>query len=105
MNKASLSQDEVTSLITRLKRLAGNLWWTWNQDCQDIFHELSPHGWQKIGCNGGLNLSILDGRYREGYDGTNGFALGADSHLAWVEEQDRIDSENLYRVLQDQVIP
>ncbi len=60
---------------------------------------------QKISCNGGLNLSILDGWYREGYDGTNGFAIGADSNPDSVEEQDRIDSENLYRVLRDEVIP
>ncbi len=48
MGKVALSQDEVASLIARLKRLAGNLWWTWNQDCQDIFHELSPRGWQTL---------------------------------------------------------
>ncbi|MBZ5499029.1 MAG: alpha-glucan family phosphorylase [Acidobacteriia bacterium] len=48
MGKVSLPPDEIISLITRLKRLAGNLWWTWNQDCQDIFHGLSPRGWQNL---------------------------------------------------------
>ncbi len=48
MSNGPLSKDEIASLITRLKRLAGNLWWTWNQDCQDIFHELSPRGWQTL---------------------------------------------------------
>jgi glycogen phosphorylase len=67
--------------------------------------EASGTSGQKIGCNGGLNLSILDGWFREGYDGDNGFAIGADSHPESVEEQDRIDSENLHRVLRDQVIP
>jgi starch phosphorylase len=67
--------------------------------------EASGTSGQKIGCNGGLNLSILDGWYREGYDGTNGFAIGSDSNPDSVEEQDRVDSENLYRVLRDQVIP
>ena len=42
--------------------------------------EASGTSGQKIGCNGGLNLSILDGWWREGYDGTNGFAIGEDSH-------------------------
>jgi len=67
--------------------------------------EASGTSGQKIGCNGGLNLSILDGWYREGYDGTNGFAIGADAHPDSIEEQDRVDSENLYRVLVDEVIP
>ena len=48
MSTMCLTQDEITSMIARLKRLAGNLWWTWNQECQDIFHELSPRGWQNL---------------------------------------------------------
>jgi starch phosphorylase len=67
--------------------------------------EASGTSGQKIGCNGGLNLSILDGWYREGYDGTNGFAIGTDSHPDSIEEQDRVDSENLHRVLVGEVIP
>jgi glycogen phosphorylase len=67
--------------------------------------EASGTSGQKIGCHGGLNLSILDGWFREGYDGTNGFAIGPDSHPDSVEEQDRVDSENLYRVLSTEVIP
>jgi glycogen phosphorylase len=67
--------------------------------------EASGTSGMKIGCNGGLNLSILDGWWREGYDGTNGFAIGEDSNPAAVEEQDRVDGENLYRVLTEQVIP
>jgi len=59
----------------------------------------------KAGCHGCLNLSILDGWWREGYDGTNGFAIGEDSHPNSVEEQDRHDSANLYRALTEQVIP
>jgi alpha-glucan phosphorylase-like protein len=67
--------------------------------------EASGTSGQKIACHGGLNLSILDGWWREGYDGTNGFAVGDDSHPDSVEEQDRQDSENLYRVLTEEVIP
>src|SRR5690348_8720762 len=49
--------------------------------------EASGTSGMKAGCHGCLNLSILDGWWREGYDGTNGFAIG--------EEQDRTDSANL----------
>ena len=67
--------------------------------------EASGTSGQKAGCHGCLNLSILDGWWREGYDGTNGFAIGKDSHPNSIEEQDRVDSDNLYRVLTEQVIP
>jgi glucan phosphorylase len=40
--------DETADLLARLKRLARNLWWTWNQECQEIFQELSPRGWQDL---------------------------------------------------------
>ncbi|MGA2751182.1 MAG: alpha-glucan family phosphorylase [Verrucomicrobiota bacterium] len=67
--------------------------------------EASGTSGQKAGCHGCLNLSIMDGWWREGYDGTNGFAIGGDSHPSNVEEQDRVDSANLYQVLTEQVIP
>jgi starch phosphorylase len=67
--------------------------------------EASGTSGMKGGCHGCLNLSIMDGWWREGYDGTNGFAIGEDSHPASVEEQDRIDSSNLYKVLTQEVIP
>jgi starch phosphorylase len=67
--------------------------------------EASGTSGMKAGCHGCLNLSILDGWWREGYDGTNGFAIGEDSHADSVEEQDRVDSANLYKVLTEQVIP
>jgi glycogen phosphorylase len=67
--------------------------------------EASGTSGMKAGCHGCLNLSILDGWWREGYDGTNGFAIGEDAHSANVEEQDKVDSANLYRVLTAEVIP
>jgi starch phosphorylase len=67
--------------------------------------EASGTSGQKAGCHGCLNLSIMDGWWREGYDGTNGFAIGGDNHPASIEEQDRQDSANLYNVLTEQVIP
>ncbi|NWG14246.1 MAG: alpha-glucan family phosphorylase [Acidobacteria bacterium] len=67
--------------------------------------EASGTSGMKISCNGGLNLSVLDGWWCEGYDGTNGFAIASDENPPSTEEQDRIDSENLYRVLSEEVIP
>lgn len=67
--------------------------------------EASGTSGMKCGCHGCLNLSILDGWWREGYDGTNGFAIGEDSHAESVEEQDRTDSANLFKVLTEEVVP
>ena len=67
--------------------------------------EASGTSGMKACCNGCLNFSILDGWWREGYDGTNGFAIGEDSQPDSVEEQDRLDSANLYRTLTEQIVP
>jgi starch phosphorylase len=67
--------------------------------------EASGTSGQKAGCHGCLNLSIMDGWWREGYDGTNGFAIGGDEHPASIEAQDKLDSANLYKALTEEVIP
>src|ERR1043165_1321622 len=48
MSNRILTAREVTDLTVGLNRLAHNLWWTWNQDAQEIFQELSPRGWQNL---------------------------------------------------------
>lgn len=67
--------------------------------------EASGTSGQKTAIHGGLNCSIMDGWWREAYDGENGWAIGEDSHPDSIEEQDRQDAENLYDVLENQVIP
>jgi starch phosphorylase len=67
--------------------------------------EASGTSGMKSGCHGCMNLSILDGWWREGYDGTNGFAIGKDSHPDNIAEQDRLDSANLYKTLTEEVVP
>lgn len=67
--------------------------------------EASGTSGMKTTPHGCLNLSILDGWWREGYDSGNGFAIGPDSNPSDVEEQDRVDSDNLFKVLTEQVIP
>ena len=67
--------------------------------------EASGTSGMKCGCHGCLNLSILDGWWREGYNGENGFAIGKDSHPDNIAEQDQLDSANLYQTLTEQVVP
>jgi glycogen phosphorylase len=66
--------------------------------------EASGTSGQKVAINGGLNCSVLDGWWIEGYDGDNGFAIGDVSQLP-DDEVDRLDAESMYRVLADEVIP
>jgi len=67
--------------------------------------EASGTSGMKCGSHGCLNMSIMDGWWREGYDGTNGFSIGDDTHPASIEEQDRRDSANTFKVLTEEVIP
>ena len=67
--------------------------------------EASGTSGMKTTAHGCLNMSIMDGWWREGYNGSNGFSIGPDSHPEDVNEQDRVDSENLYNVLTREVIP
>ncbi len=48
MSKQPITPGEVSKLIAGLHKLARNLWWTWNQDAQDLFQELSPRSWQNL---------------------------------------------------------
>ena len=70
-------------------------------------YEASGTSGQKIALHGGLNLSILDGWWPEGYDGTNGWAIGneASHEIKNPEIQDAEDAEYLYSVLEQQVLP
>ena len=67
--------------------------------------EASGTSGQKVAMNGGLNFSILDGWWLEGYDGTNGFAIGNGTDAGEVERIDAADAESLYRVLEQDVVP
>jgi starch phosphorylase len=67
--------------------------------------EASGTSGQKVVLNGGLNLSVLDGWWAEAYDGSNGFAIGLGEVHVDPAVQDRRDADNLYRVLEERVIP
>ena len=66
--------------------------------------EASGTSGMKSVLNGGLQLSVLDGWWDEGYDGANGWALSGDiehDHGA----QDHKHAGELYRLLEEEVVP
>ncbi len=67
--------------------------------------EASGTSGQKVVLNGGLNCSILDGWWAEAYDGRNGFAIGDGRSHKNDDIQDSRDSDALYDVLLNEVIP
>ena len=66
--------------------------------------EASGTSGQKSPVNGGINLSILDGWWVEGFRGDNGWAFGGDA-VADPEAQDTEDAAELYRLLEKEVVP
>lgn len=60
---------------------------------------------QKAALNGVANLSVLDGWWKEGYDGANGWAIPTPADFSDPQAQDTHDAEHLYRILEEQVIP
>ncbi len=72
--------------------------------------EASGTSGMKLPPNGGLNLSVLDGWWCEGFNGKNGWAIGAeildplDPDLS-VEFQNEVDSASLFHALETQVVP
>ncbi|MDZ7289798.1 MAG: alpha-glucan family phosphorylase [candidate division KSB1 bacterium] len=67
--------------------------------------EASGTSGQKVPLNGGINCSILDGWWTEGYNGENGWAFGEEMPGANEVEQDRADARALYEVLEEEIIP
>ena len=66
--------------------------------------EASGTSGMKSMVNGGLQLSVLDGWWAEAFDGANGWGFSGDEDHD-QESQDRRDAAELYRLLEDEVIP
>lgn len=67
--------------------------------------EASGTSGEKAGLNGAPNFSVLDGWWRESYDGTNGWAIGAEREYPNEAVQDEADALSLYAILENQIIP
>ena len=59
----------------------------------------------KAAANGVLNLSIMDGWWCEGWTQDRGWRIGSDSECADPCFGDVIDSQSLYNILENEVIP
>lgn len=60
---------------------------------------------EKVLLHGGLNVSTMDGWWREAYDGKNGWQVGEDSTAPTEHEQDDKDAYSLRTIIETEVIP
>jgi starch phosphorylase len=69
------------------------------------FQEACGTSGMKASANGVLNLSVRDGWWYEGYNGTNGWAIGDEVEVYDPKEEDNSDAEALYRLLEEEIVP
>lgn len=67
--------------------------------------EASGTSGMKVACNGGLNFSILDGWWVEGFAGDNGWAIGAGEEYTDLTYQDDVESRSIYDLLEQEIVP
>ncbi|MGQ9888018.1 MAG: alpha-glucan family phosphorylase [Aggregatilineales bacterium] len=69
--------------------------------------EASGTSGMKVIYNAGLNCSILDGWWAEGYDPSVGWAIGNGEEYpeSEAEHQDYVESEALYNILEQDIVP
>ncbi len=68
-------------------------------------NEASGTSGQKAAVNGVLNFSVLDGWWREGYNGQNGWAIGQDIDYEYSDKQDEDDARSLMDTLEKEIVP
>ncbi|MBN1441656.1 MAG: alpha-glucan family phosphorylase, partial [Planctomycetes bacterium] len=112
---------EAIEAISRRPRLRGRVVLLENYDVEVARHmvqgvdiwlnnprrplEASGTSGEKVPASGGLNLSILDGWWCEGYAPGTGFAFGKSKEYEDETLQDRDDHAALYRALEREVLP
>jgi len=67
--------------------------------------EASGTSGMKVGMNGGLNCSVLDGWWIEGYNGENGWAVGPEEENSDPQSADLEDSKAFYDLIEKQIAP
>ena len=67
--------------------------------------EASGTSGQKASVNGVINFSVLDGWWAEGYNSKNGWTIGTNAEYSDYEAQDRADSQSIYEMLENKIIP
>ena len=68
-------------------------------------YEASGTSGMKVVPNGGLNCSILDGWWDEGYEPGLGWAIGDRSEVSDEGHQDWLDSRSLYHLIENEISP
>lgn len=107
--------------ITRQKNLAGRVLFLENYDINvarylvagaDVWlntprrpMEASGTSGMKALIHGGLNVSTMDGWWREGFDGMNGWKIGEDVNIQDEHQQDDADAASLRYVFEHEIIP
>lgn len=67
--------------------------------------EASGTSGQKVPLNFGMNFSVLDGWWREGFNGKNGWKIGEERDYPSNEIQDMEDAQDFYMTLEKTIIP
>ncbi len=68
-------------------------------------YEASGTSGMKIIANGGLNFSVLDGWWDEGFDSELGWKIGSGEEYSDPDYQDEVESRQFYHTLENSIAP